>query len=72
MEIDNMTLREKIADWLSGWLITYWCKMHLEQNAEKSKAEAALRDIIALETPSMAHVGKRAVKIAREALGNVE
>lgn len=53
-----MTMREKIANWISGGRI-----MELED---------ALREIASMETPSCAHIGKRMASKAREALRDDE
>lgn len=47
-----MTMREKIANWISGGRIV--------------ELEKALLDIIEMQTPSCAHIGKRMADRARK------
>jgi hypothetical protein len=71
-----MTLREKIADWISGGVLSDNAK-RLDETSSKMKQWASeamcYRDhllyITHLETPNMAHVGKKAVAIAKRGLG---
>ena len=70
-----MTLRERIADWISGGAVTQSC----DQAARAWEAdtgqfllfrrrERALRDIAAMETPNANATVKRMARTAREAL----
>lgn len=53
-----MTMREEIANWISGGRI-----MELEERI--LDLEEALLDIIEMRTPSCAHIGKRMADRAR-------
>jgi hypothetical protein len=78
-----MTLREKIADWVSGGALSkskqaecewqsrfaYNEKVLLHKIGSLLDAHAHLLMIVELETPNMAHVGKKAVAIAKRGLG---
>ena len=71
-----MTLREKIADWISGDAITV---RDIRLGVFEARCDRLQREIDRmrdhllhikhLETPNMAHVGKKAVKLAKEGLG---
>lgn len=67
-----MTLREKIADWISGGALSearkMWVTYELRSNLSFDKRAAALKQIIAQETPSANATVKRMANIAREAL----
>jgi hypothetical protein len=73
--MSNLTWRERLADWISGGALTRATikqngsqeRMLLWQNAAED-AICALRDIIAMQTPNMAHIGKRMAKRAQDAL----
>lgn len=71
-----MSLRTKIAERLTGnWYSTMQTSLIACANAAQKVSdkndglEIALRKIIALDTPKAAHGVKKAVRIAREALG---
>lgn len=75
-----MTFREKLADVISGGAVSEAIKRAAmcglvykeldERNArELNLAQDSLRKIIAMETPNMAHIGKRMVAVAKEGLG---
>lgn len=70
-----MTIREKLADWISGGALSKWesgykmlssdCANHMDRWLKKNHA---LKEIAAQETPSANETVKRMAKIAREAL----
>jgi hypothetical protein len=77
-----MTLRERLADWISGGALTrarkdaqrhfddaeYWISESMEEDVKFGEMLAALRAIIAQETPSANATVRRMVRIARDAL----
>lgn len=70
-----MTLRERIADWVSGGAVTMWYNNWAHEVDDKlywielaSERRDALNEIAAMETPNCAPIGKRMAKRAREAL----
>lgn len=77
-----MTLRERIADWISGGALT-WMKLDIELREENrvmwrdrsfdrnqtiGKMAVALRDIAACETQNANATVRRMARIAREAM----
>ena len=46
-----------------------WEKFAVDENLIAKTLEEALRDIIAMETPKCAHIGKRMAEAARKGLG---
>lgn len=74
-----MTLREKIADWVSGGKVSAYYgwrdayreldRIHLDRLKHIAHMREYLMQIKALETPNMAHVGKKAVALAKKGLG---
>ena len=78
-----MTIREKLADWISGGAMTdernarISTEKHLKRSqdllytevAENEDLRDALRHIAALETPSANATVRKMARIAREALG---
>jgi len=67
-----MTLRERIADWLTGGKYTHavWMKNRFELTSDHAwKLEEALRAIAAMETPKANATVRRMAKLAREAVG---
>ena len=77
-----MTLRERLADWISGGALTqarrdaerhlddaeYWLSESMKDDVKFGEMLAALRAIIAQETPNANATVRRMVRIAREAL----
>jgi hypothetical protein len=73
-----MTLRERLADWISGGLVSgyYACRdarvfadaQARDQMGRAYLLQERLNRIAAMETPNCAPIGKRMAKIAREAL----
>jgi hypothetical protein len=78
----NLTWRERLADWISGGALTrarndldVWSgiaeistQLAKDRHNLAAHRYQALRDIIAMQTPNMAHIGKRMVKRAQDAL----
>ena len=78
-----MTIREKLADWISGGALTdernarISTEKHLKRSqdllytevSENEDLRDALRQIASLETPSANATVRKMARIAREALG---
>ena len=70
-----MNWRERLADWISGGLVTLWRNNRNFEATDKyywielaSKRRDALRAIAAMETPGANATVKRMARAAREAL----
>lgn len=71
-----MTIREKLADWISGGALTeeisrsdFWRRSAFHWEGEHRNAVDALGQITALETPNANATVRKMARIAREALG---
>lgn len=64
-----MTVREKLADWISGGKLTFYKNLRLSMVVRTSDYIDALCHIQNQETPKANATVKRMAKIAREALG---
>ena len=70
-----MTRRERLADWISGGALTRIAKcafqfqaLAVNRRVDRDKAEEALRNIAAMETPGANATVRRMAATAREAL----
>jgi hypothetical protein len=63
-----MTLREKLADWISGGLLTYRADAYCEMQYKHDRLYEALRAIAAMETPSANATVRRMARTAQEAV----
>ncbi len=70
-----MNLRYKLADWISGGLITFWYDKYVESQinygTEKCKVwrlEYGLNDIAAQEKPTSNATVRRMARMARETI----
>lgn len=77
-----MTLREKIADWISGGALSdaiygrkywqdacrKWSNQFVDRHVQSAEYREALNKIIAEETPRANATVRRMVKIAKEAV----
>ena len=61
-----MSIREKLADWLTGGDYGRVQRLLERRSDQYEKQWEALDDIAAMETPSCAPIGKRMAKRARE------
>lgn len=64
-----MTLRERIADWISGGRLSRLMAQNDQLNEAYWAKRDALHKITACETPGANATVKRMAQIAREALG---
>lgn len=63
-----MTLRMKLADWISGGAISEYLTQAFRSEIKASVSRIALRQIAAMETPYANATVQRMAKTAREAL----